>query len=379
MMWAVEHHDGEVDMSAQRIDYREAQLRQPEALVRVAAHVAGQLASRTVPDLSTLVAGAVPVFLGMGASCAAAALPVALLNAGGRPSVREIASETDQATDRTGTVAIAVSQSGRSPETIEALRTFPVRWAVVNVAGSSLAEVAGDLAVDLGSEPDSYASTIGYTGTLVGLTILARATLGTDPLVAASEWDGIDRLVESLEADQAAPLRALADAAATITSVDVVAAGASRAASEAGALLLREVCRIPSAAVVTRNYLHGEMESAGGTLHVVIGDGREVRLAHTLADAGHPTLLVTTQDVEPAGHLRVVRLPAVSEPVRVVLETVVLQRLASSFADARGVAIEDFVFEHDDTKVTDATGTSGPPPLVGASASFADGVAGRER
>ncbi|OCI33097.1 SIS domain-containing protein [Oerskovia enterophila] len=370
-------------MSAQRIDYREAQLRQPQALVRVAAHVAGQLASRTAPDLSTLVAGAVPVFLGMGASCAAAALPVALLNAGGRPSVREIASETDQATDRTGTVAIAVSQSGRSPETIEALRTFPVRWALVNVAGSSLAEVAGDLAVDLGSEPDSYASTIGYTGTLVGLTILARATLGTEPLVAASEWDGIDRLVESLEADQAAPLRALADAAATITSVDVVAAGASRAASEAGALLLREVCRIPSAAVVTRNYLHGEMESAGGTLHVVIGDGREVRLAHTLADAGHPTLLVTTQDVEPAGHLRVVRLPAVGEPVRVVLETVVLQRLASSFADARGVAIEDFVFEHDDTKVTDATGTSGPPPLVGASASLggglADGVAGRER
>ncbi|NEB76904.1 sugar isomerase, partial [Streptomyces sp. SID14478] len=125
---------------------------------------------------------------------------------------------------------------------------------------------------------------------------------------------------------------------------------ASRAAAEETALLLREVPRMPAAASATRNYLHGEMESAGNTLHVVLGDGREIDLAHSLSGAGHLTLLVTTEDVAPGPDLAVVRIPGTAPAARVVLETVVAQELVRVLSAERDVPIESFVFANDDTK-----------------------------
>ena len=93
------------------------------------------------------------------------------------------------------------------------------------------------------------------------------------------------------------------------------------------------------------------MESAGGTLHIVLGDGREVELAHSLSRAGHQTLLVTGQPVPSADSLAVVRLPETVPAARVVLETVVLQELVSALSEERGVPIESFVFANDDTKL----------------------------
>ncbi|WP_217629139.1 SIS domain-containing protein [Sanguibacter gelidistatuariae] len=308
------------------------------------------------------------VFFGMGASFAACAVPVAILAAAGVRATREIASEMHAGLAvPANTLAIGVSQSGRSPETVEVLRRVPAdrRCVLTNVAGAALSDVTG-LSYDLGSEQDSYASTIGYTGTIVGLAMLAEHLLGATAQDAAAGWHGIGSTLSAVEKETAPLVAAVAQASAGVVAADVVASGPSRAASEAGALLLREVCRVPSAALVTRNYLHGEMEAAGDTLHVIIGDGRERRLARTLADAGHVTLLVTTADAAAAtdtamtdtypipaagGALHLITLPRVSMPVRVVLETLVLQQLAGALADARDIEIEDFVFEHDDTKI----------------------------
>ncbi|MGW7317593.1 hypothetical protein [Streptomyces sp. NPDC054865] len=129
-----------------------------------------------------------------------------------------------------------------------------------------------------------------------------------------------------------------------------MAAGASRASAEEGALLLREVVRMTAAASATRNYLHGEMESAGNTLHLVYGDGREIELARSLAGAGHLTLLITTADIDIADNLFTVRLPRTPDAVRVVLETVVLQELVAQLSAERDVPIESIVFANDDTK-----------------------------
>ncbi|MEV7520203.1 hypothetical protein [Streptomyces sp. NPDC091371] len=117
---------------------------------------------------------------------------------------------------------------------------------------------------------------------------------------------------------------------------DGVAAGASRASAEEGALLLREVVRMTAAASATRNCLHGEMESAGGTLHLVYGDGREIEPARSLARAGHLTLLITTADVDVEENLFTVRLPRVADAVRVVLETVVRRGRPHPDRDPRG-------------------------------------------
>ncbi|WP_214411147.1 SIS domain-containing protein [Sphaerisporangium fuscum] len=345
-------------MAGTRISYVEGRAAQPAALDRVAAHLTGRLAALRAEG-GAPVTCARPVFVGIGASYAALALPLRMLAEGGVPARREMAGEIVSDVEFAGAdLVIGVSQSGRSPETIDALALVPRerRAAVVNVVPSRL---AGSVAhcVDLGDEPDSYASTIGYTATLMALAMLARTMLGGTPGEAAAEWSGIGDALVRHEDAFAPVVDEVARLAGDVVAADVVASGAARSASEAGALLLREVCRLPSSALVTRTYLHGEMESAGRTLHVVVGDGREVELARSLAGAGHLTLCVTSADVRPGGPLHVVPVPADAPlPVRTLLQTLVMQRLAGSLAAVRGVEIEDFVFDNTDTKVEEPVG-----------------------
>ncbi|MFI6321029.1 SIS domain-containing protein [Nonomuraea sp. NPDC050556] len=329
-----------------RITFREGQAEQPRALHTIASHVRRRLAE---PDLAHLRGAARPLFTGIGASHAALAVPVDLLRTRGVVTQRVLSSEIGQdARGFEADVVIGVSQGGRSTETLAAfsqLRDVP-RVAVLNVTPSPLSSLA-DHTVDLGNQPDSYASTIGFTGTVVALDLIASLISGAshgDPWaqISAQALAVRDRTLFALATVQARAARCVA--------ADVVASGTSRTSSEEAALLLREVARMPAAASVTRNYLHGEMESAGQTLHVVFGDGRELALARTLSAAGHLTLLVTTQQVDSGPDLAVVRLPEAAPSARVVLETVVAQELAGSLADERGIAIESFVFANDDTK-----------------------------
>ncbi|MEV1173482.1 SIS domain-containing protein [Nonomuraea sp. NPDC049784] len=342
-------------MTGVRIPYLEGRAGQPAALERVAARVAAQLGE----EGGVLASASRPVFVGIGASYAALALPVALLAEGGILARRELAGETGSGLAFTGAdLVLGVSQSGRSAETVEALDLLPGgrRAAVVNVVPSRLSQ-AVEHCVDLGNEPDSYASTIGYTGTLVALTMIARTLLGVPVAEAAREWTGVGAELERYEAALAPVVDEVARQAAGVVAADVVSSGAFRAVSESGALLLREVCRVPASALVTRNYLHGEMESAGETLHVIIGDGRELELARSLAAADHHTLCVTSADLASSGYLHVVPIPpAASLPMRVLFAEAVLQRLAGSLAQARGVEIEDFVFHNSDTKIEEPVG-----------------------
>ncbi|MER7761616.1 SIS domain-containing protein [Streptomyces sp. NPDC097619] len=341
-------------MSGSRITFLEGQATQGAALARIAAHVRAGLADPAVRE--ALRGCRKPLFTGIGASYAALALPVRQLREAGVVSQRVLASDIEDGTAGFDTdLLIGVSQSGRSSETLAAFRAAPAgvtRVALVNVAPSPLAACA-DARVDLGNEPDSFASTTGYTGTLVALDLIAGAIAGRpedqDP------WRDVEALTERVRGSAAGTVAALRERAARCVAADSVAAGASLASAEEGALLLREVVRMPAASSVTRNYLHGEMESAGNTLHLVFGDGRELGLARSLAEAGHLTLLLTTREAPaeaaPAPEsLYTVRLPEVPAAVRTVLEAVVLQELVARLSEERGLPIESFVFANDDTK-----------------------------
>ncbi|MFI6146853.1 SIS domain-containing protein [Streptomyces sp. NPDC051109] len=333
-------------MSGSRITFIEGQAGQGAALARIAARVRTRLAS---PECAALRAARRPLFAGMGASYAALAVPVQQLRAAGVVTQRVLSSEIATGTAGFDTdCLIAVSQGGRSCETIAALRSAApgiTRAALLNVVPSPLGDLA-DLTVDLGNEPDSYASTIGYTGAVVALDLVAGAVAGRE----GDPWGGIAEQATAVHRRAAEVVAGLRGRGARCIASDAVAAGASRASAEEGALLLREVVRMTAAASTTRNYLHGEMESAGDTLHLVFGDGREIELARSLAAAGHLTLLLTTAEAEPSDSLSVIRLPAAPDAVRVVLEAVVLQELAAQLSAERGVPIESFVFAHDDTK-----------------------------
>ncbi|WP_327302667.1 hypothetical protein OG730_03080 [Streptomyces sp. NBC_01298] len=333
-------------MSGSRITFLEGQADQGAALARIADRVRTQLAS---PDLAGLRAAERPLFTGIGASYAALAVPVQQLREAGIVSQRVLSSEIETGTAGFDTdCLIAVSQGGRSSETIAAFECAApgiTKTALLNVVPSPLGDLA-DLTVDLGNEPDSYASTIGYTGTIVALDLIAGAVAGRE----GDPWGEIAEQTTAVHSQATEVVAGLRERGARCIASDGVAAGASRASAEEGALLLREVVRMTAAHSATRNYLHGEMESAGNTLHLVYGDGREIELARSLAGAGHLTLLLTTAEVEPADSLSVIRLPEVADAVRVVLETVVLQELVAQLSAERDVPIESFVFANDDTK-----------------------------
>lgn len=333
-------------MSGSRITFLEGQAGQGAALARIADRVRTQLAS---PELAGLRAAERPLFTGIGASYAALAVPVQQLREAGIVTQRVLSSEIETGTAGFDTdCLIAVSQGGRSSETIAAFEcTAPgiTKTALLNVVPSPLGDLA-DLTVDLGNEPDSYASTIGYTGTVVALDLIAGAVAGR----GGDPWGDIAEQTTAIHSQATEIVAGLRERGARCIASDGVAAGASRASAEEGSLLLREVVRMTAAHSATRNYLHGEMESAGNTLHLVYGDGREIELARSLAGAGHLTLLMTTAEVESADSLSVVRLPEVADAVRVVLETVVLQELVAQLSAERDVPIESFVFANDDTK-----------------------------
>lgn len=333
-------------MSGSRITFLQGQAGQGAALARIADRVRTRLAS---PELAGLRTARRPLFAGIGASYAALAVPVQQLREAGVVTQRVLSSEIESGTTGFDTdCLIAVSQGGRSSETLAAFRRAApgiTKTALLNVVPSPLGDLA-DLVVDLGNESDSYASTIGYTGTVVALDLIAGALAGRD----GDPWTAIAEQTAAVHRQAAEVVAGLRERGARCIASDGVAAGASRASAEEGALLLREVVRMTAAASATRNYLHGEMESAGNTLHLVYGDGREIELARSLAAAGHLTLLITGVDVEAAENLFVVRLPKAADAVRVVLETVVLQELVAQLSDERGVPIESFVFANDDTK-----------------------------
>ena len=118
--------------------------------------------------------------------------------------------------------------------------------------------------------------------------------------------------------------------------------------------MLRESARLLTACHETYNYLHGPMEPLDArTACLIVGDGREVRLAEDTSALGCPTLLVTSRtDVSSAGELTVLRLPEAPSPLALaVLQILPIQLLGWSIASRRGLAVDGFRYHQDDTKL----------------------------
>ena len=295
------------------------------------------------------LAGPGPVFVGIGASLAAACAPVWELRSRGVHAWRLGAGDHPIPFPASPHPVFGVSQSGRSSETLAVLESIEParRFAVVNVAPSPIANAASNV-LDLGSIPDSYASTIGYTATVAALGILADAWDGGRISESWSRLSAAFAATESLLTEQ---VQALAPLFADAASVDFVGAGPSVGTAEAGALLFREVARIPSTGMSTRQYLHGSMESAGGGVHVAFGGAGELVLARTLAGSGHPVILVTDDPIEAGPSLFPVRVPKLPPAQSAVVEILVVQILVEAVAELRGVDVEQFVFTSTDIKV----------------------------
>lgn len=192
----------------------------------------------------------------------------------------------------------------------------------------------------------SYAS---FVGTLQALGLLGDAMSGTQ-----SDWA---RLSQALDDALEAVRSAVGDATELFrgkSSIDLVGNGCAFGVAGYAALLMREFARVPAQSWATHNFLHGPMEpNDAQTAVVVIGDGREVKLAADMAAYGIPSVLITqSSEIRETHNLRILRLPSVGDGlIGAIAIASVAQLLVVELAEARGFQSCNFRYRQTDTKI----------------------------
>ena len=303
---------------------------------------------------------------GMGASTNAITAALPAYWSAGLPARGWLGSDLERAGDAASAQAvIAVSQTGQSAEIYSALRHLPdgcPRLLVTNVEDSPIGGLA-EATISLALLEDSSVRTLGYTGTVQALLLLRDAL--APGFAPGTDWDQLaDELERLLPAATELAVEML-PALRGVTAFDVVGSGAHAGTAAQGALLLREVCKLPASSYETYQYLHGPIEAAApGRVLIAIGGAREARLAGSMATVGATVLLITAEDTPGAAHGQapktVFGLPPVpaaqdaagpSDPAQAVLAIVPLQMIAGLLAEDLGCLDSEFLYHQDDTKV----------------------------
>ncbi len=245
-------------------------LAEPETLERV-------LAAYAAPSSPLAALGADPlqgrrvVLIGMGSSRFAAITVAGLLRAHGIAAVAEYASTDVPVVPAPDVVAVGISASGTTEETVQALERHRGRSrtiAVTNVPGAALSEVADVVLPLLAGREQGGVACRTFQATLAVLLRLAgvehRALM---PAVAAqaalfdTRDDWLERLVAMLEAAH---------------SINAVAPAARLSSALQSALMLREGPRIPAYGAETGDWLHVDvyLSKYAGYLAVLFGGSR---------------------------------------------------------------------------------------------------------
>jgi glutamine---fructose-6-phosphate transaminase (isomerizing) len=324
---------------------------QPDAILRAAAGLHDQLpALRRVPAVRN---GRQLVFTGMGGSYDTCYAPVTTLASGGITGVMVDCAELlyfRRPTLAGGTLLVVVSQSGESAEVVrlvEELHHGPERPFIVSVTNgpdNSLARMA-NVALDSRAGQEQGPSTMTFAGALVVLAALAQVLSGQPADEAVSgvgaDAQAVAQSVQQLLAlvdDRAEPLRAWLGDRQVLT---LLARGAGRAASEMGALTLKEAARFPAEAMQSAQFRHGPLELAGREAAVVLiateAATRDVdsRLAAELVASGVAVLHISGGGEEVEG-AKTIRLGAVDRALAAVPAIVPIQLLAWRLAVDRG-------------------------------------------
>ena len=181
------------------------------------------------------------------------------------PSVQSVyAAEPDFA----GTLFLAISQSGKSPDLVrqaESAKAAGARVvAMVNVEDSPLA-AAADFVVPLRAGPElSVAATKSYLCSLSALLQLAAEWMDDSAL-----RDALAAVPAALNEGTAADWRSLVDGLVDASSLFVVGRGLGLAAAQEAALKLKETCGIHAEAFSAAEVQHGPMTLVGPRFPVV--------------------------------------------------------------------------------------------------------------
>lgn len=241
--------------------------------------------------------------------------------------------------DFRGYLAVAISQSGRTPEVVTVLRRMRQSGArtvaVVNQAGGPL-ERSADLTlhVDAGTER-AVPATKSVTATLLALGIVAQA-LGRVPW-AAREIAAIPQTISAL-LDDGHPSDTVARQIASGGRVIITGRGLMLAAAFETALKIRETSAIFAEAISAADLRHGPIATVGPGFPVLVLSGRDGSAADARELGAHLRrrgALVTTVGPGPRA---VVPLPAALPEALLPIAAVVRgQQLAQMIAERRGL------------------------------------------
>lgn len=250
-----------------------------------------------------------------------------------------IASLYDMALGGPATLAIGLSQSGRSPDliaTMEGARARGARTvALVNDAASPLAGLA-DAVLPLQAGPEkSVAATKSYLATLAASLSLVAAWSGDPALEAA-----LDALPRDLDSAWTCDWSPLTDALADARGLFVIGRGPGFGAAQEVALKLKETCGLQAEPFSGAEVRHGPMALIGPDLPVVVlrqsdaaADGLDALIADAIA-AGAPVLVASDASVpDGAIHLPV---PPADPVVTPILAIQAFYRAANALSVRRG-------------------------------------------
>ena len=256
-----------------------------------------------------------------------------------------------------GTLAIAISQSGETVDTLEAMRASQDSGSrvlgIVNVVGSTIArESDGGIYLHAGPEI-GMASTKTFTSQLIALAMFGLYLGRHRGMSAADGRDVVDQLAavpgliaQALSADAA--VSAIADAFSGASHFLYLGGGANYPVALEGALKLKEISHIHAEGHPAAELKHGPIALVDHEMPVVIVAPKDDVYQRVLADIpevrarGGRVIAITTEGNSDLNGLAdyLVRVPAVSPLLSPLVTVVPLQLLAYRIAVLRGCEVD---------------------------------------
>lgn len=249
-----------------------------------------------------------------------------------------IASLYDSTPDLAGTLVLAISQSGRSPDLVTAAQHARANGAllvsIVNYEDSPLAALA-DAVIPMAAGPErSVAASKSFIAALAAILDLLAAWTG-DPTIGAALDSLREKLEQAWQLDWTGAVPLLADSG----SMYVVGRGHGFAIAQEAALKLKETCAIHAEAFSAAEVRHGPMTLVGPGFPVLLfgqaDEGLEsvAELAADVAAQGAVLLTAGVPGAPPTIELPIVTADPLIAPI---LEIASFYRLANALAVARG-------------------------------------------
>lgn len=237
-----------------------------------------------------------------------------------------------------GTLALAISQSGGSPDlvaTIEALRDAgAATLALVNVEGSPLS-AAADLTLPLCAGPEaSVAATKSY---IASLAMIARlvATLGDDDELR----EAVTALPVLLEAAWRSDWSPLVQALREARGLYVIGRGYGLGIAQEAALKFKETCGLHAEAFSAAEVRHGPMALVGPDMPLLVfrqGDETGAGVDALVAEAHERGATVMVADGTGLPGTIALPCPSAHPAIEPILQVQAFYRAVEALARARG-------------------------------------------